>query len=117
MKRLMTILFLGLLALNVLTNFAVRVTSLEAARLWEFLLEGKALPQISVLAIEWGFVWPIVATVINCIALGLSFSSRCSERSLQILFGILVLGELACMSVHALALILPSVTATFGISA
>jgi len=116
MKRGITVQFLGLIIVNAMVNVAVVATTRQMAYHWSEALGDAALPRLTALVLNWGFVWPIVAALTSCLGFGLAVSSKWNEKKLQALFSILVLAELVCLSLHAYALVMPSLTITYRLS-
>jgi len=113
MKNRITIQFLGLVIVNAVVKLSVISFTIHMARHWKEVLEGIPLPMFTTLILHWGFTWPIAAILLSGIGFGLAFSSRWNEKGLQALFSILVLAELICLSLHAYALVMPSMKISY----
>lgn len=114
MKKMITVQFLGLIIVNAVVNVAVVATTRQMAYHWHE--TDVVLPGLTSVVLSWGFLWPIVAVVTSCLGFGLAASSRWNEKGLQALFSILVLFELVCFSLHAYALVMPSLTITYKLA-
>ena len=58
----------------------------------------------------------IIAVLASCFGFALAAGSKWNEKNLQALFSILVLAELVCLSLHAYALVMPSLAITYRLS-
>ena len=94
-----------LLLVNIWVFFAVFFANAITSHHYQAM--DVELPNLTLLALGTGIVWPIAALVVSIVGLFLALWQVMKERALTLLFHIVALAELVLFGLHIVALLMP----------